>query len=237
MSSVPWNKGLKLSQEYRDKLSKSHKGQKAWNKGLKMSDEFRKKVSESKIGKSSVRKGVKLSDEMRYKYSICQTGKKHSDETKNKISQSMKGHFGYNKGIKFSDETRKKMSKSQKKKWFSKSIEQKEKEIKELIDRPKKFQSDTSIELKVERDLIFYRVRYIKQKFISSDTRNFVLDFYIPSLKLVIECNGDYWHNLPERKQRDKELKEYVESTGRKIVFIWEHEIKDEWFDIMDYIK
>lgn len=26
-------------------------------------------------------------------------------------------------------------------------------------------------------------------------------------------------------------------STGRRIVFIWEHEIKDAWFQIEDYLK
>ena len=39
-----------------------------------------------------------------------------------------------------------------------------------------------------------------------------------------------------KRKQRDKMLKQYVESTGRKIVFIWEHEINDEWFCVLDYL-
>ena len=95
----------------------------------------------------------------------------------------------------------------------------------------------SSIELKVKSQLDNIGIRYIQQKSVTNGERNFYLDFYIPSLKLVIECNGDYWHNLPERKQRDKELKEYVESTGRKIVFIWEHEIKDEWFWIGDYIE
>lgn len=35
---TPWNKGKKLSDETRLKLSLSHMGQKAWNKGLKKED-------------------------------------------------------------------------------------------------------------------------------------------------------------------------------------------------------
>lgn len=62
------------------------------------------------------------------------------------------------------------------------------------------------------------------------------MDFYLPEFKTVLECNGDYWHSKDERKQRDKMLKQYVESTGRKIVFIWEHEINDEWFCVLDYL-
>lgn len=93
----------------------------------------------------------------------------------------------------------------------------------------------SSIEVKVAEQLDYLGIRYIQQKCICNG--KYYLDFYIPSLKLVVECNGDYWHILPGRKQRDKELKEYVESTGRKIIFIWEHEINDEWFWIEDYIK
>lgn len=64
----------------------------------------------------------------------------------------------------------------------------------------------------------------------------FFVDFYIQSLRLVIECNGDYWHSLPDKIERDKKLKNYVESTGRNIVFIWEHEINDDWFWVGDYL-
>lgn len=53
---IPWNK---------DK----HGLQKAWNKGLSFSDEWRRKLSESHKGKPSSRKGVKLSDEIKMKIS------------------------------------------------------------------------------------------------------------------------------------------------------------------------
>ena len=94
----------------------------------------------------------------------------------------------------------------------------------------------TSIELKVKEQLDYYNIRYIQQKHINDGRRNYYLDFYLPEFKTVLECNGDYWHNREERKQRDKMLKQYVESTGRKIVFIWEHEINDEWFCVLDYL-
>lgn len=234
---VPWNKGMKMSQEYREKLSKAHKGQTPWIKGKHHSEEAKQKMSVAKMGKTSPRKGVKLSDEMRAKFSYCQKGKHHSEETKKKISDCLKGHKSHTLGMKWSDETKQKMSISQKNKWLNKNKEQREKEIKKLIEYPKKILHNTSIERKVEKDLQYYNINYVKQKFLFNESRNFVVDFYIPSLKLVIECNGDYWHSLPDRIQRDKDLKEYVERSGHKIIFIWEHEINDEWFDIMDYIK
>ena len=41
----------------------------AWNKGLKLSEDHRKKLSEAKLGKTSPRKGVTLSEETRKKIS------------------------------------------------------------------------------------------------------------------------------------------------------------------------
>ena len=93
----------------------------------------------------------------------------------------------------------------------------------------------TSIELKVEDQLKEYGVKYIKQKPINEG--HFILDFYLPDYQLVIECNGDYWHSLEKAKVRDRSLEEYVLSKGKDILWLWEHEIKDEWFDISDYIE
>lgn len=42
--------------------------------------------------------------------------------------------------------------------------------------------------------------------------------------------------NKWKEKERDKRLEKYVKNTGRNIVFIWEHEINDEWFCILDYL-
>lgn len=39
------------------------------------------------------------------------------------------------------------------------------------------------------------------------------------------------------KDERDKALKEYIESTGRRIIFIWEHEINDDWFWVGDFIE
>ena len=41
-----WNKGKKLSEEHKRKLSESHKGKPSWNKGIPVSDENKKKHSE-----------------------------------------------------------------------------------------------------------------------------------------------------------------------------------------------
>lgn len=96
----------------------------------------------------------------------------------------------------------------------------------------------SSIELKVKYQLDSIGVKYIQQKRVYDKKHNrvYYFDFYLPDYKLVIECNGDYWHNLPERKQRDKDLKQFVENCGKSVLFLWESEICDSWFWVGDYI-
>lgn len=171
------------------------------------------------------------------------------DEWKQNISKGMKGKRKKLKTrIKMSkyqsnrtDEHEKNFRESWKKQWNGLTKQEQLDRLSNWIEAGhKSFNSfslkPTSIELKVKEQLDYYGIRYIQQKHINDGERNYYLDFYIPSFKLVIECNGDYWHNKQDRKERDRRLETYVKSTGRNIVFIWEHEINDEWFCILDYL-
>ena len=71
---VAWNKGMPMSEESKQKLSKTFKCKGgAWNKGLsgvqKCSEETRKKISEAKKGQPSPNKGKKLSEAQKRKMS------------------------------------------------------------------------------------------------------------------------------------------------------------------------
>lgn len=208
-----------------------------------MSKETREKISKSLK--------ERWKDE-NYRVNMCKAHKHElPEEWKTNISKGMKG-------IKRSEETKKKMSNYQsnrpkevkqkqveswRKQWNSLSKEEQLKRLEKWINAGHEAEKDgsylkpSSIEIKVQEQLDEIGIRYVQQKRIYNGERYFFLDFYIPSLKLIIECNGDYWHNLPEKIERDKSLKKYVESVGRNIVFIWEHEINDEWFWIEDYLK
>jgi group I intron endonuclease len=102
--------GKKHTNETKLKMSEFAKNQNrnigGWNKGLKMSDEFREKISQ--ISKSRIiddKTKQKIS-----KSSMGKKKKPMSDETKLKISEKKKGSISPNKGNKYSEEIKKQMS-------------------------------------------------------------------------------------------------------------------------------
>lgn len=104
--SVPWNKGLPMSEESKKKLSAAKVGQPSWNKGKRMSNTMREKmhgnlngkgnkgrnmskewiekIRLAKIGKPSPLKGRKISEEHRKKL----IGRKVSKEQRQKASDA-----------------------------------------------------------------------------------------------------------------------------------------------------
>ena len=159
------------------------------------------------------------------------TGREWSEETKKHVAEGVKRSYVNNPNLRMS------RTLSNKAAWASMSAEERKhryaKGLRKMQLRAQQI-NVSSIEMKVKSQLDNIGIRYIHQ--LQVDEGKFILDFYIPSLKLVIECNGDYWHNLENRKRRDDDLKKYVMSTGRSIIFLWEHEINDEWFWVGDYI-
>lgn len=182
------------------------------------------------------------SEETKRKISEGNKGKKRTEEQKKRIGETLGSYWRGRKRGPFteehrrklkearnrrglaSEETRRKMSEARKGKPWSE--EHRKKALEHTI---------TSIEIKVSNQFEKYGIRYIPQKQLCKG--HFIVDFYLPEYQLVVECNGDYWHSRPERKKRDKELEEYVLSKGKDILWLWEHEINDEWFDIADYLE
>lgn len=181
-------------------------------KGFKFSDEERRKMSERRKGLPSKLKGRHLSEAHKMKISRS-------------LSVALVGH-------KLPEETKEKISKSVRKAMQSEIVKEKCR-LGGLIAN--QVHGPSKIEFKVKEQLDKYGVLYIHQKPIANG--HFILDFWLPEYQLVIECNGDYWHSKPDKIARDKELEKYVLSKGKDILWLWEHEINDEWFDIADFIE
>lgn len=99
----PWNKGLNMSNEFkekirelsknrvitnetREKISKSLKGRKK----SPMSNNTKLKISEKKKGKISPNKGRTYSDEIKLKMSLSKLGVKRGEKIRKKLSESKK---------------------------------------------------------------------------------------------------------------------------------------------------
>ena len=82
----------------------------------------------------------------------------------------------------------------------------------------------TSIERKVYETLLEKGVIFEKEKLIGG---SYFVDVYIPSLNLVVECDGEYWHSLPDRIEKDKRENLFLKENGYNLVRLSESEIND----------
>lgn len=71
-----------------------------------------------------------------------------------------------------------------------------------------------------------YKIEYTQHYSIGP----YEFDFYIPSLDLLIECHGDYFHDFKNNGYsglpKDRAKSSYIENnTSCKLVWLWEHEL------------
>lgn len=122
-------------------------------------------------------------------------------------------------------ETVTKSSNSHKAWWASLTEEQREEKLQSLFDGCLPYmqgQQRTSIETAVESVLVDLELVFIPQHPVD----RCILDFYLPDLDMVIECDGDYWHALPGAKRRDQKRDYWLQSKGFIVVRITETDIR-----------
>jgi len=103
----------------------------------------------------------------------------------------------------------------------------------------KQFFSDTKIERTIKQELRNMQAKFKNQYRI----QRFVCDFAIPSCKLIIECDGDFWHANPniydrtnpsglhptqqKNLERDKNKNELLAKEGWTVLRFFESEINN----------
>ncbi len=225
MGHISWNKGKTTPPEVIEKLRQSHIGQVAWNKGLTWSQEARNKISKTLTG----RKRGPFTEEHRKNMSLSRIGMKLSIEHRKHISQATSGsnHPLYGKEMPVS--TRLKISKALTGNpknigthlyWSKFTKEERIKKLQNFINSPRRIIS-SSIENIIDECLSFLGIRHERQY----KYRGFIIDFYLPDRNQFIECNGEYWHRLPERIRRDKIVAIRCKQDGIKLTTLWENEI------------
>jgi len=65
----------------------------------------------------------------------------------------------------------------------------------------------------------------------------FLVDVLIPSKNLIIQWDGEYWHNKSERKQLDKSQDAYMTKCGYKVLRITDKQLKTNKEKVYEDIK
>jgi very-short-patch-repair endonuclease len=81
----------------------------------------------------------------------------------------------------------------------------------------------TSIEEAVYSELERRGVTFVKQQVIDGF---WVVDALVPGAKIVIECDGEYWHSLPQMEERDRKKDKYLKSRGYQVFRFLESAIR-----------
>ena len=97
----------------------------------------------------------------------------------------------------------------------------------------------SSIEKKIWKELDKLGIKYETQIPICGGM--FIVDIYFLLTKVIVECNGAYWHNyelFPQRKIRDNAIDKWATRNDYKIVWLWESDItKDPKQALIDGFK
>ena len=191
----------------------------AWNKGRKMK-EYEREIW---------MKTTWHNKERNMKISQALTGKKRSLENIKKQANTLK--MLYSKGILQPNKTafRKghKRTEDIEKRWLvaMKSLEHR----KLLVDKRKGRVipvKDTSIEIKIQNFLKELGIEFFTHQYMKEIEHGYQCDILIPSINLVIECDGVYWHKYPIGREIDHiRTKELIEK-GFKVLRLWENDIK-----------
>ena len=187
--------------------------------------------------------GKKHSEETKMKNRMFHVGqgKPHTNESKLKLSLAHLGKEKHKKkgqtyeevfGKERAQEIRKKQSKSSRLRGSNRGIK-----------FPNK---NSSIEVKIQNFLKELGIEFYTHQYIKEIDHAYQCDILIPiqkgiAQKVIIECDGDYWHANPKKyrdyrelnqRQKIQRILDYVrrielEEKGFRVLRFWEREIKD----------
>ena len=226
--------GKKHDEAYKKKMSLALSGKNNPRHGVKLDEDIKKRISESvkaywkRHGTDKIKghrpqtslalKGHKVSDKTR-KLIGLKSATRIADKNGNwkggkpKCPKCGKEMFYYSKKCKRCDikERGKRFAK------LNKSRSKKDRIRIAVIGRHALINRNgyTSIEKKTYNILTRNKVKFIKQATINN---KYLVDLLIPNKKIIIECDGKYWHNLPGIKKKDRNKNIYFKNNGYTIL-------------------
>src|SRR5690625_7843035 len=66
--------------------------------------------------------------------------------------------------------------------------------------------------------------------------KRYFIDFYLPEYNIAVECDGDYWHSLPNVVEKDKRRDTEFKKHGVEVLRFIESEINKDVDDCVDII-
>lgn len=199
------------------------KAPRPWRRGWKHKTETRKKLSMALRNENSPWWGKHLTPEHKAKLRAASSGRKHSEETLTKIRQARAAQAPPRLGKSLSPETRAKIS-------------QAVKVYLTHLDYHPSQGKYTDIERIVEAQLIcsgykkgeaFFHNRRIP------GTR-FFGDFLFPEMKLVLETDGAFWHQVREEKDTIRTVE--LAKLGWTVIHLPERLIERKDFNVTDHL-
>jgi len=208
-------KGAKHSEETKRKM----RGRIPWIKGKKHSEHIRKKISKKL-------KGRVFSTQHKEKISRARMGFKHSEKTIKKMSLAKSGKNNPFYGKHHTEKHKKKMSDLLSGRKHSKEAKQKMKKTRLLQIIPKK---DTSIEVLMQNELKNRGYKFKTHAIVlknNSNIRPYQCDILLPKQKIIIECDGNFWHDYPHHRKTDIKHTQELTKEGNIVLRYWGNEIK-----------
>lgn len=90
---------------------------------------------------------------------------------------------------------------------------------------------DTTIEVKIQDYLKLLGIDFLTHQYMKEIEHSYQCDIFIPSMRLVIECDGIYWHKYPTGNNIDHIRTEEMISKGFKVLRLWEIDIRKMTLD------
>lgn len=92
----------------------------------------------------------------------------------------------------------------------------------------------TGIEKKMANALTKARIRYKEQSIMFN---KFVVDFELIDHRIIVQCDGIYWHERPDAKRRDKGQDRYLAKAGYIVLRFSDEQIDNDISDCIRQIK
>lgn len=237
---VPWNLNKQHSEKTILKIKKTVKdqyknGRINPNKGKTVDIDSKNKTSRTLKNYYHSEEGK----EKRKEQSLIRKGKRISIQTEFK-----KGRIPHNKGMKMpcitgekhylrNEEKREKWFKIMENIWRSEVFINKKRESRAKQTFPI---NDTMIEIKFQDELQKRNINFLKHFSIMNIKNKFQCDIFIEP-NIVIECDGDYWHNYPHHNEKDIVRTKEMQEKGYTVFRFWEKEIKNNAEGCVDEIE